>query len=293
MTRLSGAKSLQFLLWLLIVVCLAWSSSAGVARAQAGRLVAILVGDTVSEEIADDMTANLERLQQLLRNNVPAEQLAVVVLDGRDFSRTRVLRAIRDATVTPDDALLFFYCGHGYYEAPGGSFFLPPADNGARFQFSDIRKALEARKPRLRVALLDCCSIIPKGSMARFYQAPANLEQVPLSPLFRTLFFESAGEIIINSSKPGEYAICRAHFAARENGNTYTQGSLFAGILFDEWERNEEGRNWEELFETLRTRVDRDFRKFYPGRVITLGSGKQVPQTTQTVWGFENGEIFQ
>ncbi|MSR59977.1 MAG: caspase family protein [Planctomycetaceae bacterium] len=258
------------------------------------RLIALIVVDTQSREIAEDMQTNRYAIGGLIEKDVPETLREIRVIEGEKFKRSEVLQTIRNLNIGKQDAVLFFYSGHGYYDTTRGSFLKPPADNGAKFYLSEIRKALNQSSPRLRVCILDCCSVIPNGSLSRFapYEGQVKKPEEP-SPLFRSLFFEPSGEVIINSSKPGEYAVCRTHRSNVEGQRNYSTGSLFTSLLVDEWQQNGEPSDWAAVHTTMRRRVAEDFERFYPDGFIPLGSGKRIQQATQTVWTFRDGEPLE
>lgn len=264
------------------------------AFSQDPRLIALIVVDTQSRDIAEDMKTNSFAIGGLIEKNVPEALREVRVIEGEKFKRSEVLQTIRNLNIGNQDAVVFYYSGHGYYDSARGSFLMPPADNGARFYLSEIRKALEQASPRLRVCILDCCSVIPNGSLARFapYEGRLDKPEEP-SPLFRSLFFEPSGEVIMNSSKPGEYAVCRTHHSNVDGQRRYSTGSLFTSLLVDEWQQSGEPTDWPTVHTTMRRRVAEDFERFYPDGFIPLGSGKRIQQATQTVWTFRDGEQLE
>lgn len=258
--------------------------SAAPASAQQ-RLVAILVADTTSQDIKDDMTSNLYRLNASLRQNLPEAQLSVTILSKADYSRRKIFETITNAEVASGDALFFFYCGHGYYQPGVGSFFTPPADNGARLFFKDIQESLKAKNARMTVSILDSCSVIPGGVNSAPGPADPRRPDRP-SPLFERLFFSSTGSFHINSSRPGEYAVCRS--VAGNNG--IANGSLFTSHLSGMLGNRNSEKNWSDIYRETKDAVDRDFRRFYREGVITLGDGSRITQRTQTVWALQDGQ---
>jgi hypothetical protein len=74
---------------------------------------------------------------------------------GKDVTSGKVLRYYHDLRVEPDDALVFFYSGHGATNATRGHFL--QFTHGPLFR-NDLLAAMQKHNPRLMVLLTDCCS---------------------------------------------------------------------------------------------------------------------------------------
>ena len=197
------------------LLAVAFGPSAPRAVQAQGRLIVIRVGDTASREIAEDMQTNLDELGAVLTNNVRRDRLVMPPpLTGRLFSRDAIQRAIDEARPGPDDALLFYYGGHGYIDNQRDrNLMLLPEEDGGRPLFANfIVNLLErpndpAWRPRLVVALFDCCSVPPTGM--EFKRALPTRPPAETSPLFESLFFQAAGTFSLVSSAPGEYSLTK------------------------------------------------------------------------------------
>jgi hypothetical protein len=249
----------------------------------------ISVADTVSKNIAQDMKHNLAFFRTPFRAGIPAEQLKQYELIGDDFNSDKVLETIRSLTIAPDDAVVFYYCGHGFYDQ--GTYFTPPADEGKRLNLKDIRNAIRALQPRLSVSIVDCCSVSPTGQRSIPREAP-RLGPEEFSPLCTELFLKSSGDIAINSSAPGEYALCGV--PGEHDGQFVLGGSLFSHMFASSMSKHQkEEVAWKDLLLEVRSQVDDRFKKLAARNQdgISLSNGQTLRgQKTQTVWANRDDE---
>jgi len=283
---------------LTLVFCVASLSHSALAD---GRLVAIIAVDTLSGEIKRDMQTNAKMLETALRRNVPPHRLDIHILKDNGWSRDGASQTIRDLNVSEDDALFFFYSGHGYYQ--NGSFFTPPADQGNRLYFSDVRNALLGKGARLTVSVLDCCQTHPGDVNVAPAPGPADVSTTDeVSTLFQDLFFASHGEFILNSSSPREYALSK--YLWLTNGQVaVTNGSLFTTLLARSWGATifdetltalpTQVDSWQELYRFLRHHTHQRFELAREYRLLTLGNGRQINQRTQTVRAHHDGRLLE
>jgi hypothetical protein len=101
-------------------------AAAGPARAAdpARKLHVLLAIDTASN-LRDSVLIDQRRMERLFRCNVPADRLSISTLTGPNLTTAGVLAHYRGLKVGPDDALLFFYAGHGAMDPEKGHAFVP------------------------------------------------------------------------------------------------------------------------------------------------------------------------
>jgi hypothetical protein len=272
-----------------------WLMFSDEVSAQTGRLHLIIAIDSTSPDIADDMRSNLYLCNSSIREHVPRERLTTTIISDGTLSQQNVLVKIQELDVLPDDAVAFYYSGHGFYEAGGrGTFITPRADQGARFYRSTVEQAIQARQPRLSVVIFDCCSVVPSGPLALPAPGDPNVMTTKTSPLFESLFFEAKGSITLVSSSPGEYALCHVPFFEQGKTNpSYLYGSLFTGELISLLGgRSKERLTWEDFCPALRQNVSRKFKKIASDGAVTLNGGRLLEQTNQTVVARIDGNPF-
>ncbi|WZP01225.1 caspase family protein (plasmid) [Isosphaeraceae bacterium EP7] len=256
-------------------------SDKAVAQSQ---LHVILAADTISPDIKDDMESNIYMLIPQFKKQVPEARLKLTVLDKQKLNQKTILRTIAMLNVGADDAIVFMYCGHGYYEDVNqGTFIIPPSDGGGRLYRTTVQKAIQAKQTRLCVTIFDCCSVGPNGPPG-VPMAPVEQPPTQVSPLFQSLFFNSSGTITMVSSSPGEYALCGIPHILNNKVVGLMKGSLFTGELT--WllrERSNESLRWDEAGNIIRRRVSQTFKVIAKNGVVTLSDGGRLEQQDQTV----------
>lgn len=278
------------------VLCLSWAPP---LLAQA-RLHVIAVGDTAkradgddAKDIGPDMKFNLGSLSIWLRTNSPTRLLNLQVLDDNDYAREPLMRAIDSLQVGPQDAVMFFYCGHGYYDQTGrleqgriGTLLRPAADNYRNLWLSEIRGKIRTKQARFFVSIVDCCSVQPSKHLG--VAAPAQPQSpVNFTPLFNSLFFHPTGEIAINSSAPGEYAV--SSWQGKGTGSLFTQ--TFLKGLRD----TDKTTDWSRTMQRVRSDVQAEFdllKAALPRDSRLLGAGLLRSQQGQTVWAIKDDQIW-
>jgi len=247
----------------------------------------LLAADTESKDIADAMQSNVAFLDSALAENIPTNQLRLHDLTGENWSRHKVLTTIARIPVRENQVFLFFYCGHGYYS--NGTLFYPPFDNQQPLYLREILSAIREKRPRLLVSIVDCCSVMPPGRVVA-RPAPLSLSAKRFSPLFGELLTRTTGEIAINSSAPGEYAL-----AGVLAGEARVPFSLFTLELLNSLrEHQNEKRSWEFIIHDVKSRVATTFSQMRKNNQhgIPLADGRVLPQAKQTVWAIRNGQAW-
>src|SRR5215213_3344111 len=85
-------------------------------RAQAQTVHAILIGDTEDVTIGGGIVSNLNKMKAFLRQVHEEGEITVKTVEVKDgeFNCGQILKVIRDVRVEPDDAVFFYYAGHGF-----------------------------------------------------------------------------------------------------------------------------------------------------------------------------------
>lgn len=171
----------------------------------------ILVADTLDDKIGTAMRQDLFNVATAFRNIADAAgmKLSLTQVSGDDLTATKVGRAIMDVQPDADDAVVFFYTGHGFRTSssatPWPSISLKE-DKG--MELAAIFRTLDIKRPRLFVVVGNCCNnTIPDGLIeivAVQAGRPANAQH----PGCRKLFAEARGAVIASSSQPGEFSFC-------------------------------------------------------------------------------------
>ena len=293
-------RSLVGLLLGLLLLPAAWLSE---ARSQEPKLHAIIVCDTRDPEIGRSMLQNLIAIDATLSRNVPASRLRVTAFppleggggDQRPLVANEVINRIRGlrGQVAPQDAVLLFYTGHGFYNTylhPDGRAWgtcLSLSGGGPPLSLRTLRSELGNLNPRLSVLLIDCCNktrevaVLPRAP----YMADGVKREVALSPLFDQLFFQKSGGVILNSSKIGQYAFTPNKVrmgGPGEPAEELPDRSLFTQAWQTAVSENQNQRlDWNQFQASIQKQLDVMVPDVLSGGGVLLGNGRFVSQTTQ------------
>jgi hypothetical protein len=141
--------------------------SPAVACAQGGeakRLRVLLVLDT-DDRMGATWGLDGQNMKNLLRVLLERQGLdgryTLDMFTGNKVTADSVLSYYKSLKTGPGEALLFYYSGHGGFHEKKGHFM---AFTRGRLYRNDLLKAMNLRKPQLRVLLTDCCANFVKGN---------------------------------------------------------------------------------------------------------------------------------
>lgn len=157
------------------------------------------------------------------------------VLNGRNQTMTEVIERFTQS-VQPGDEVVFYFSGHGLSTDGGGNFLVPvdapPLDLEAsdyslvkNYQSVDLTlKALQARKPKLVVAILDACRSYPTR------QLNAKLGNQTTAGL-NTRYQPDNGQLVMYAASHGRTAL--SWIDAKDNN----PHSVYTRVLIEEMQR--------------------------------------------------------
>jgi hypothetical protein len=265
---------------LLLLTALALGPSARARAAEgedeATRLRILLVIDTEGHAARDNGfaldAANMQRaIKVTLREQNLEDRYTLDILQGKDVTPEKVLGHYRDLKVKPTEALVCYYSGHGGADKERGPFL--QMGNGRLFR-SELRAAMEAKRPRLVVLLSDCCA---NYSIGTGVAAPTSRLQLILDDkeagkgpkrkraddgarqntlktvrgeTFRQLLFRPRGVADITSCEVGKVA-----FSSPARGGYFTTTlTALLGADGDRFEAEADGAvGWAGFFHVLQT----------------------------------------
>lgn len=192
---------------------------------EAANLHAIIVCDTQADTIGTSVEADLLRVQQEI---VKISQNTGLETKLKIFQKNQVndhiLSYLDQQTVAADDVVFFFFSGHGYRTESKGANFWPnlyftPIKRGV--DFYQVTQSIVEKKPRLLIAIADCCNnilneeyappLLKKSGLALRAQSK-NYTKIN----YQHLFLKKKGVILVSSSEPGEFSW------ATKSGGLYT-----------------------------------------------------------------------
>lgn len=155
------------------------------------------------------------------------------IFDGKNFTKTKVMDAIKNMNVGKDDVVFFVYTGHGFRWSDQTdkypmldmryNVYQKIADENA-IALSDIYNKITAKGGRLNIVFGDCCNSdvgINQRTNSTFLASRSNpnFKQEKLEKLF----LKSSGSLIATAASPGEVS-----WSNDVNGGFFTASFLSA-----------------------------------------------------------------
>lgn len=169
----------------------------------------IIVADTDDESIGESCEVDFQNIKNLatdIRDNARMN-LATYYYKESKFKKKEIERKLDNLVVKDNDAVFFYYTGHGYRARNATSPFprllvLESEEMSKENQgisVDDIRKKIKEKNPRLSVVMIDACNgtlpIDEPGGTSGYGR---------LNQQLRRLFVNSAGEVVFCGSKAGD-----------------------------------------------------------------------------------------
>lgn len=212
-------------------------------------------------ELGESMKVDLENMIWLFRTNVPQQQLNLVTPEVDAITPEGILASIEKLEVEPNDAIVFYYSGHGAFDKEAKKQILQMEGRGNLFRDTLVAK-IDAKVPRLAVILTDCCNVqVQNASATRDLQnTPQRFVKVPssFSPLFENLFVTCKGKVDITSSKLGEYSFVDT--AKPSRGSCFT----WPLVAFLSDNKTNEDLYWKDVVDKIGPKVQEAFSTAYP-----------------------------
>lgn len=198
---------------------------------QAKEFYAILLVDTLAEGIGRYVENDFIKIKQEMKQIGENTGLSVRIISfiGPEINAKRVIKKIKSLNIKEDDVVFFYFSGHGY-RTPSKSGNIWPnlllTHNHLSVDFDDVNHVLIEKKPRLLIALADCCNnLIPDGVWDEFKVfakgVPFKINYERVGANYKKLFLEAKGILLIAACGVDEYSY------------TYPSGALYTDALLD------------------------------------------------------------
>jgi hypothetical protein len=266
-------------LWQRLCYCsafaIAWLLIA--SAAEAATLYVLIVADVPDPKLGAYAQANVIEMVTLLAKNVRPEDYNLVAIPDfnepkkDDLAEDKILTAIGNLPNGPDDAILFYYFGHGELRDNDRPFLLT-REGADAISRSKLVEAIKKKKAGLTVILTDASfAVVPKRPGPPIAAAPIVPET---EPLFKKLFFRTKGVIDVNGCKKGQIAATCPEPA---------DGSLFSlSVRRVLQQENQSTKSWKEILAEIEQETADQFKNAYPNGLDT-GQGHQQTQTVDPI----------
>ncbi len=206
---------------------------------------AIIIGDTTDGTIGDGIKGNLVKIEAQLKVMESSAGITVKrypVVDA-NFNCKSIRQAVETLAPGADDAVLFYYAGHGFRRDSTQTTF-PEFDcrrsaDPDQAQLSWVTSTLLDKKPRLIIALADTCNfpVAPQPAPAA---APLNSPENRKAGL-RRLFLTYRGMLTMSGAVPGQYS----YYYNTGAGGFFT--NQFLAVLDQQTNTKGDLVHWEEI----------------------------------------------
>lgn len=176
------------------------------------RVRVLLVIDTHARDLGNFPQRVGGTMQNLLTTGFEGRGnlITIDVLDGNRATPDRVISYYRNLQTNSTETLLFYYFGHGAIDPRNSEHYLA-MQYGALFR-SEVRAAMQAKRPRLAVLLTGCCSSYVPASRIPQLSGPRNFNIAPLDygpnwQQITDLFFRPRGLVDVTATSPGTVAL--------------------------------------------------------------------------------------
>lgn len=236
---------------------------------KAQTLHAIVIANTFDESIGSACAGDCGNVFTEIKNiaQVLNYKDNLVVLQDYDFSKQKLEEAITNLQCNTNDVVLFYYTGHGARAENDNSqwpqmSFNQNDENDSRNYVPLLRvfNQLKEKNPRLLIVLADCCNNISEQVLPQNVSKGQTTvsDESNLVQVYKSLYNDLSGTILVSSSKPGEISI-----ALKDQFSLFTIN--FFGSMADALNGKIEG-NWNKLLSACEKRTS------------NFSNGKQNPQ---------------
>lgn len=186
------------------------------------RLRVLMAIDTYAPRLQEIVPRDKALMLKMLEEGLPPNRYTLDILENGNDTPTKILHYYANLETGPDEALLFYYVGHGgmtdkdhilTIEGDGKSQYTYGGVRYYRLNRKAVVNAMRAKQPGLVIVLTACCSsYIPErgqrdlaGSLGA--APPQKIVPTEIRPVIRSLFFEHRGVVDITAAAPGDPAI--------------------------------------------------------------------------------------
>ena len=246
------------------------------SHAQAQHLHAVFVVACDDASIGKSVWVDGQNMINWIQTGLSANRYTIHVVEGEAASPKNVISKIKNLPIKREDAVLFYYSGHGAFDNQTGTHYFQFSNSSNVLQRSTVKNAIRSLAPRLTVMISDCCASILPLRRDDFNPESANASGGQgVTPIVSQLFFNTRGVVDITSSRPGQYSV------GYPDGGVLT--NAFLSVVQD---YRYETPKWDEVFARTRWRASSAFEHKNADKRLR-NKGLSNKQFTQTAWSFE------
>ncbi len=210
------------------------------AQLGAASLRVLLIGDTNDRSIGKSVVTDLANVEKFVKHVAANTGLTLDVrtIKGGALKSRAIIDAVKKLKVESDDAVIFYYSGHGFrtqdVKTRWPLLHIPDAGiKGVDFQM--VIDTLNQKNPRMLLAISDSCNSFIDTPQRSVNTRAMRQEQ---EAAWRKLFVEFSGRIYASGSQVGQYS-----FGQDATGGAFT--SRFIAIVHGAV--TDAGANWDNI----------------------------------------------
>lgn len=278
-------RSLAILALAVNGLCLSVAQGQDRSSPELHKLYALVVVD-INSGLGESVVIDGNRVEEALRHGIGSDRLSVTRLTGKDVTPKGILgyyQSLR-GKVTREDALFFYYCGHGAIDVDRGHFLYLQEGKGGNFYRSELRQAMLKPNAGLTVIVTDCCSEKMKLKAKHKTRASPDPLHDDAKPIFRNLFFQHRGLVDITA------ATDNCSWGDDHQGGLFTRnfGKVLANSRIQDVDDNHDGFvSWKEFFNKVQGLTQKTFSVWAPK---ARSEGEKIEQTSQKPHAFALSE---
>lgn len=266
--RVSLRAGLVSRIGVLLLMCGAVVSPAHAAR----KLHVVICADVDDARLGKHAKTDGANIKTLFESYVNAGELSITEIEPAQLTQVGVVNTLHRLTADNDDAVVFYYSGHGVFTASGAHYLAMKAGKQLVGR-AEILSEIQKKKVGLTVLLTDACfnfkNITPPPSVYGTRRGEAT------DPLFKKLFFEFDGIVDVNAAQKNQVAGTYPDF---QRGSIFT--SAIVGVMKTNARVSSLG--WNEVLDQVDKTARAEFRRLYPdGEDFENQSGDIVHQSEQ------------
>jgi len=196
------------------------------------------IGQSMSVELSN-VARNFGILEKLLEEDY---LFNITLVDGNHCTAQNIQNLLKGMRIEPDDVVFTFYGGHGSHapnnaEDPWPQLCMNTSDQSKWIPLALIDKWVAMKNPRLRIIMANCCNVVDDRvtikPMWATDERATKLDGLD-AETFRKLF-RHKGNIMITSSKLGQYSWCNSYGGCFTNQFWESMNKLGKGQISPDW----------------------------------------------------------
>jgi len=186
-------------------------------------LHAIIVANLEDQRIGCETDVKNWRQELATISKFAKMKLNKIEVMGEDWSRDTVMKTVKKLSPKKDDAVIFYYSGHGY-RVPSMKSSQWPAialQGHEGLGLAWVYRELSEKNPRFLLVMSDSCNNeIPEDAIHTI-KGFRGVSLADVSKGYKSLFAKYTGKILASSSIPGQYS-----YGSPPEGGVYTSKFL-------------------------------------------------------------------